>query len=99
MKNPCIREMPDVPEISQEINKCVDKIKYVLTPIIDKYDGNIFINSYLIFLLKMATCQCENQDQIDQSVKTICQSLLMNSERCFEIFDKNCNEEKEDDQC
>jgi len=73
-----IKETPDVPEFIMQMDVSLVRIHQFMREVKKDTNEHALFNAYITYLLNWATCSCENQEQADQIVETICQGLKKN---------------------
>ncbi len=81
-----LKQMPDVPELSQRLGQTITKLKDVIYPVIMECDPTMSLNALSMILIGLATCACESQSEVNQVIDMVCLGLKKNTEHEYERF-------------
>ncbi len=88
-----LKLMPDVPELSRELAKTINKLKDAIYPVIMDCDATMSLNALSVILIGLATCACDTQAEVNQVMDMVCLGLKKNSENEYENHIRKANEQ------
>ena len=80
-QDPFHKDMPDIPEYEDMLNGTIDQIIDALKPIIESNHPNIFVNSLLLYLMKLMSINCKHFYQASKNIDAAFEVIKMNAVR------------------